>query len=188
MGLPALRYDALPQRALPHVVPRSSPSRRSRPRPSNGRRLATENRARELFTAFALVLIALSFMGVARVAVTARAAATSIEAGQLRKAITAERLQGDLLEIEQSTLATSSRIQQIAGATMRMSEAGGVCYIRLDDANAGSSVEVDGAKPVSSISSPTPAGYRFVVASVLRAALGEAHVLLLGDVGLATSR
>ena len=195
MGLPALKHDAPVQRARPHLATVPSGARGPVERASARGQAAATLRHRELFTAFAVAAVLLSLLGVARVAVTARAAATSIESARIRKAIKAERLEGDLLEIQQSSLATPGRIQEIAGTTMRMSEAGGVCYIQLD----GTEVCVPSAATTSVATAETVgagahrAGPRSgmhpgVVTSVLRAALGEAQLLLLGDVALASSR
>ena len=188
MGLPALKREASAERVRPHLstVP-AAVKTRSR-RTSVRARSDFSPRHRELFRVFAVAALLLAVLGVARIAVTAQAAATSIESAQLRKAIKAERLQGDLLEIQESALATPRRIQEIAGTTMRMSEAGRVCYIQLDGAEvcapaAGDTASAPGASPGAS-----PEKRAGVVSSVLRAALGEAQLLLLGDVALASSR
>lgn len=194
MGLPALKRDVPAQRARPHLAPVSAGARTAS-RSTHARRAATGLNHREVFTAFAIAALLFSLLGVARIAVTARSAATSIESAQLRKSIKAERLEGDLLEIQQSSLATPGRIQEIAGTTMRMSEAGRVCYIQLDGTEvcapqAGSAAS-ETAQP-SGAPAKTPEARTNarsdVVTSVLRAALGEAQLLLLGDVALASSR
>lgn len=188
MGLPAFKRETHVERVRPHLTPVPS-AQKGRSRRTSGRvRSDSALRHRGLFTAFAVVALMLSALGVARIAVTARAAATSIESAQLRKAIKAERLQGDLLEIQQSVLATPRRIQEIAGTTMRMSEAGRVCYIQLDGTEV--CAPASGETPPASGVSPdaSPEKRVGVVSSVLRAALGEAQLLLLGDVALASSR
>jgi len=189
MGLPALKREAEPGRVRPHLAPVASGTSSRSQRTSSRKQAAAGLKQRELFTAFAVALVLLSALGIARIAVTARAAATSIESSQLRKQIKAERLKGDLLEIQQSTLATPGRIQEIAGSTMRMSEAGRVCYIQLDGTEqcVPAKAKTPGASGDGSpgVASKTRPG---LVTTVLRAALGEAQLLLLGDVALASSR
>ena len=189
MGLPALKHESPSGRARPHLVPVvAGPPSRSQ-RTSRGTQTSVVVRHRELFTAFAIGALLLSALGVARIAVSARAAATSIESAQLRKAIKAERLTGDRLEIQQSVLTTPGRIQEIAGSTMSMSEAGRVCYIQLDGTEkcVPSSAKTP-ASPGREPSTGVSEGRAGLISTVLRAALGEAQLLLLGDVALASSR
>ena len=193
MGLPARRYEqgTRPSRPRLRVVPASH--RPARAVQSSAARRARDARCREAFTAFLVFAVAFSTVGVARVALAARAAAVSIESGNLRKEIKSARFEGDMLEIQLSALATPSRIQAIAGTTMKMSKAPNVCYIAIDGSTKCSPAptkDVDVAEQVPAPRPRTAATHssRGLVASIMQTAAGEAQALLIGDVGLASSR
>jgi cell division protein FtsL len=130
------------------------------------------------------VLCAVSIFGLGRVAVAVQATETSFDAGRLREDIKAERLHGDLLEVDKSALTTPSRIEAIAGSTMRMADADDVAYLALPEKE---------AVPTGAASDPlaaddTSSGEGGVVAALMELAAEEAQVLLVGDVGLASPR
>lgn len=150
-------------------------------------------RCMEAFVAFAIVALVFSALGIARVALAARAAALSIESGQIREQIKSERFEGDMLEIQQSALAAPPRIGTIAAATLSMESAKDACYITIDGATvcsgdadkvtkAGDSTARKDTRVASAATS------RGLLSSVMHTAAGEAQALLLGDVGLASSR
>ncbi len=62
-------------------------------------------------------------MGVGRVWLSVQATQASIDSTKLRQEIKSERYKGDLLEVQQSALATPSRILAIASGTMGMAPA-----------------------------------------------------------------
>ena len=82
-------------------------------------------------------------------ALAVQATETSFDAGILREDIKAERLYGDLLEVDKSALTTPSRIEAIAGSTMRMADAADVDYLALPDGVVGDTAspaqEADGS-------------------------------------------
>jgi hypothetical protein len=124
-----------------------------------------------------------SIFGLGRVALAVQATETSFDAGQLREDIKAERLHGDLLEVDKSALTTPSRIEAIAGTTMKMADADDVAYLALPEgeaAAAGAVREVAATEPGQSEGG--------VVDALMELAAEEAQVLLVGDVGLASPR
>jgi len=140
-------------------------------------------RARRLFYVSLVVMILAALFGLGRVMLTARAAESSYQADRLACDIKAERLEGDLLEVDMSALTTPSRIEQIAGETMRMAEASEIDYLCLpkEPVRANSPLDADGETVADgSLAS--------LFASVMQMTAGEAQVLLVGDVGLASSR
>ena len=195
MGVPALQHERVAARSRSSLALVPSDPRPARP--STSRRSSSRARGaarhREAFTVFLVVAITLAVLGVTRVALCARAAAVSIESGRLREQIKDERFKGDMLEIQQSALATPSRIQAIAAATMRMKQAGAACYITIGGATVCTTDESEPTSGTGAISASTPDSSRRgvadgLLASIMNTAAGEAQALLLGDVGLASSR
>ncbi len=105
-------------------------ARRSAPS-THARRRTRRDPSRAAFAAVCLLLCALAIFGLGRVAVAAQATEASFEANQIREDIKAERLTGQLLEVDKSALTTPSRIEAIAGSTMKMADANDVCYLAL---------------------------------------------------------
>ena len=180
MGLPALKQEPNtgPARRshLRLVHPKSKPARK---RTASGSHAAVF----QAFVFFAVVVGLLSLLGLGRVWLSVQAAQASIDSGNLRREIKLEKYQGDMLEVQESALATPSRIQAIAGGTMGMAPAASVSY--LDLRPAASPIPADG---VVSASSASNAETPNALAKVIEVAASEAHVLLVGDVGLASSR
>ncbi len=192
MGLPALRHahDTRAERPILRVV---TPSRSSAPRRNTAVR---EARVRRQFRIVLCGLFALSVCGLGRVALSAQAIEASIDSSALRGVIKAEQLAADELELDKSSLMTPSRIEAIAGTTMKMSEADDVCFITISDADefasgeqAGPGVQsdtpqqTDGTDLAEAESSPL----RVLLSSVMDMAAGEAQILLVGDIGLTSS-
>jgi cell division protein FtsL len=193
MGLPALQHTPA-ARPSPHrlavVSTQRRPARSPRASAASG---AREARCRDTFVTFLVVAVAFSALGVARVALSARAAAVSIESGGLRKEIKSARFVGDMLEIQLSALATPARIQAIAGTTMHMAKASKVSYIAIDGSRKrGPATAPGGGSTATKAATATPSvpahPQRGLMASIMHTAAGEAQALLLGDVGLSSSR
>jgi cell division protein FtsL len=193
MGLPALQHVPVARPRRPRLAAVRAERRPARAPGSSAACRAREARCRDTFTAFLVLAVAFSALGVSRVALSARAAAVSIESGGLRKEIRSARFDGDMLEIQRSALATPARIQAIAGTTMQMAKAGTICYIAIDGSKkcvpattqGGNSTTTDVAVSAQTVPVRPPRG---LMASIMHTAAGEAQALLLGDVGLASSR
>jgi cell division protein FtsL len=181
MGLPALQHDvhvAASRRPHLRVV---KPARK----PSSAKRRATHTNASvfQAFVFFAVVVALVSVLGLGRVWLSVQAAQASIDSGKLRRDIKLEQYQGDMLEVQQSALATPSRIQAIAGGTMGMMPAASVSYLDLRGGpTSNPSGSVASAKPVPGT------GLSGAFAKAMEVAAGEARVLLVGDVGLSSLR
>jgi hypothetical protein len=186
MGLPAIDYRKEPPRSARRTAPKRGRGT-SRPAKSAGRRKKKANAApRSIFIAVSCVLCALTIFGVGRVALAVQATETSFDAGALREDIKAERLYGDLLEVDKSALTTPSRIEAIAGSTMSMADAADVDYLALPEQAAAEPAplpaQTDGPDEVA------VAEDGGVVGALMELAAEEAQVLLVGDVGLASPR
>lgn len=182
MALPARKLESEPASRSPRlsVVPQSSrgTSRRSHAH--------AEASCRSAFHAWTLVLVAIALFGLGRVALSAQAAEASLEVGRLRNEIKAERFLASELEVQRSALASPNRIQTIAGATMGMAGAGQVCYITLDEAEC--SPQPSAALETDSETAEEPRdALGAALETVMNLAAGEARVLLVGDVGLAST-
>jgi len=105
----------------------------------------------------------------------------SIDSASLLRDIKLEQYQGDVLEVQQSALATPSRVQAIAKGSMGMANAKSVAYLDLRDLSTTTS-----NRPLVA-AAPRAAGVSGVVATALQAAASEARMLLVGDVGLSSS-
>jgi cell division protein FtsL len=135
--------------------------------------------AYQAFVFFAVAVAVIATLGIGRVWLSVQAAQASIDSTKLRQQIKSERYQGDLLEVQQSALATPSRILTIASGTLGMAPATSVTYLRLKRE------EVPKETPVAKAAQKSGAG---LVERAMDIAAGEAQVLLVGDVGLASSR
>lgn len=181
------------------VVPQS----RGRARSHTSRRpiRGAEARCRSVFTTAVVLLVALTALGLVRVAVIARAAEMTISADRLAGRIKEQRIQTDQLEIDRSSLSTPSRIGGIAFETMRMGDPASVRYIdvpvsddeasRFAESNAGTREISEIADTVPVAGQPTPSGaarLSAVLGTLMDVSAGEAQSLLVGDLGLAGSR
>lgn len=177
MGLPALKREDPPAIRRPHLrVVKETPA------PSNKQRQRTSRSgAYRAFVFFTVVIGVVAVLGIGRVWLSVQAAQASIDCGKLQTAIKAARYEGDMLEIQQSALATPSRIQAIAVGSMGMAPATSVSYLRLDP---GPSADTRTAR------APAPdSGIRPVVLGrLVGMAAAEARMLLVGDVGLSSSK
>lgn len=148
-------------------------------------------------SAFQLVLaglLALTFFGLARVALSAKVTETSMNALKLEKTIKDETRVADQLELDKSMLVTPSRIESIAAGSLQMTKAPAPKYISVPGTIAVNAPAATGpAAPSAVTASETGAsGAGSALSAVLGAALDvterEARTLLVGDVGLAASR
>ena len=173
MGLPALRHESLTAAIRPHlrvVTPKAKKAAAKRRRVSHAA-------AYQAFVFFAVAVGAIAALGVGRVWLSVQATQASIDSTKLRQEIKSERYRGDLLEVQQSALATPSRILAIASGNLGMAPATSVTYLRLTSA------------PVPAPAAETAAQHgETIVERAMHAAAGEAQVLLVGDVGLTSSR
>jgi len=177
VGLPALRYDAKARKNESHL-------RVVRPARRHGSKADTRAAmlaARRNFRLFATLMTVVAALGVARVSLSVAATEASIEAARLRADIKNERYEGDMLEVRQSALGSPHRIQTIAGEAMDMAPARSITYLDLTrDARPG--------RKAPNNTPDRPSGLQRTLANVLDLTAGEAQVLLVGDVGLASAR
>jgi cell division protein FtsL len=113
---------------------------------------------------------------------SAEAAQATLQSARLREQIKATRFEGDMLEVQESQLASPARIQRIASRDLDMAVAEKTTFI---DLRAGASKRRPAAAAEGKRSGP--AMLPGVVDSVVGVAAGEARVLLVGDVGLAST-
>lgn len=185
MALPARKLDPRTVNARrPHLKAVSSGRRRgARPAAKKGRQTScvADTVARQNFRMLTVVVVVLTALGLVRVWLSVQAAEASIDSYELRREIKAERYRGDMLEIQQSALSSPSRIRALAGATMDMTAVDEVTVIDLP------TTEV--SPTIASRPRPErPTGVERLLDDALRLAAGEAQVLLVGDVGLASTR
>jgi len=111
-----------------------------------------------------------------------------MEANRLRGDIKSERYEGDMLEVRQSALGSPSRIRAIAGQAMSMAPAREVTYLDLQESTSASPEAVHATQAAIAPSDRPRAGVAGVVARVMDLTAGEAQVLLVGDIGLTSSK
>jgi cell division protein FtsL len=192
MAQAARRIEAQPLVRASHLRAvarsgRTSPVRK----PARASMRASEARCRAAFNAVTLVLVALAALGLVRVAVLARAAEMTISESTLSKRIKSQRVETDRLEIEGSSLATPSRIEEIAGATMQMGRPASVRYITLPGAPEAATTAEGSLDDPTAVDGPAASGALRVTAllsALAEMSVGEAQSALVGDIGLAGSR
>ncbi len=160
-----------------HTYALSGPAKKTS---ASKRRRVSHAAAYQGFVFFAVAVAAIALLGVGRVWLSVQATQASIDSTSLRQQIKNERYRGDLLEVQQSALATPSRILAIASGSLGMAPATSVTYLHL---------KAEEVPPPASASTG-PAAQRGVgiLERAMDIAAGEAQVLLVGDVGLASSR
>lgn len=182
MGLPAVVMTTRTRSSRSRLHLAASPARRRR---RSSRRLDASS---ELFALCCVVFAGVALFGLGRVMLAARATEACIRAAELRQDIKSERLAGDMLEIDRSVLTVPSRIESIAGGTMEMAAADCIEYMALPAAR--TTEPDDQALSNEDYSAGSRSAFaedpNGVVASLLRMAAGEAQVLLVGDVGIAS--
>ena len=179
MGLPAVKHDYSPVVRRPHlrVV---GPETRERARKSSPLRQAEHAAAYQAFVFFATVVAVVAILGVGRIWLSVQAAEASIDCGKLQMAIKAARYEGDMLQIQASALSSPSRVQSMAQGQLGMAPATSVSYMKITS---------DNGEKVAVVDTPPPASARpAVLDTLVGVAAAEARMLLVGDVGLASSR
>jgi len=168
---------------------RETPTRRPHLRVASGASTKRKALARtnasvfQAFVFFAVVVSLVTLMGLGRVWLSVQAAQASIDSSRLRREIKLEQYQGDMLEVQQSALSTPTRIQALAVGTMGMKPATSVSYLDLR----GGAASGNTGELASATDAPNT-GVSAALSKVMEVAAGEAHVLLVGDVGLTSSR
>lgn len=178
-----------------HVVPKPARAT-SRGASARARVRVQEARARSVFNVVLVCLVVLTAIGLVRVAVLAKAAEMTLTEGTLAKEIKSQRIVTDQLEIDRSSLATPSRIEEIAATTMQMVRPKSVRYITMppvaaDAAASASAGAGTGPERTEASGTASPSGAERVAAvlkTLAEMSAGEAQALLVGDVGLAGSR
>lgn len=179
MGLPALRHDssavAAPRPRLRVVKPVARPG-------SAQRKKVSHAGAYQAFVFFAVAVGVVAALGLGRVWLSVQAAEASIDAAKIRKEIKSERYVGDLLEVQLSALAAPSRIQTVAGSTLGMAPATAVTYLRLA---APLTPDAQSVMADPTVAERSGSG---ILEQAMNIAAGEARMLLVGDLALATAR
>lgn len=165
-----------------------APAKAGRGRDARTCARAEEARARALFGTFLFVLIALVALGSARVALIVRATEMSISETRLQAEIKAQRVEGDQLEVDRSSLSTPSRIESIASTTMQMGRPRSVRYITLPGGEVTATAEASSPRAAASVNAESARGLGAVIGAVLDMSAGEAQSLLVGELGLAGPR
>ncbi|GAB4283655.1 MAG: hypothetical protein Kow0067_04880 [Coriobacteriia bacterium] len=166
-----------PHLRLIRTAPRMRPSSRAR---------SSSASAAVLRVAVACMIV-LAAVGMARVALAVQAAEASIDATDIRADIAAQEELSKRLEADRSALAAPSRIESIASASLNMTKPSNVCYLELPVAEASG----DQSATDDTIAADTPADSGTLaraVSTVMDVFAGEAQVLLVGDVGLASAK
>ena len=183
MGLPAVRHERPASRARkPHlrVVERAPSKTPARKRSATARAEA----ARGTFRSFAILMVLVVALGMGRVWLSVKAAEASMRSSELRSAIKNARYQGDMLEVRQSALGSPSRIRAIASQTMGMAPARRIAMINIAPRPGAAS----GASADRQVVPAGTAGVDKAIKSLMDLTAGEAQVLLVGDVGLVSSK
>jgi cell division protein FtsL len=177
VGLPALKIEHEAGHLRPHLrLVRSRPT-------ASARRSAAQAAAYEAFVTFCVLVAVLTVAALGRVWLSAEAAQAALDSSDLREQIKIARFQGDMLEVQEAQLSSTTRIRLVASKTLGMAEAQKRAIIDIRPSSFS-------RKPSKTATAPSRAvaAAPGVVDSVVGVAAGEARVLLVGDVGLASSR
>ncbi|MGB4593866.1 MAG: hypothetical protein WBI63_08860 [Coriobacteriia bacterium] len=150
--------------------------------PAPGGRARSRTRTKRsplVFQICCAAMVVLACVGLLRIALAVQAAEDAIDTMELQASIKAEELASKSLEANRSALQSPSRIQALADGTLNMTKAGSVRYITLAD---------EEAKPGSAEGAKDSGVLAAAMSTVMDLAAGEAQVLLVGDMGLATGR
>lgn len=130
------------------------------------------------FRAFTALVLVVSVLGASRIWLSVQANRICIESTQLRERIEDARYEADMLEVRRTALCSPSRIKTLAVKAMGMVPVERYTYLEPGDPKVAPQPEVQRAD----------AGLASAFASLVDLTAGEAHALLVGDVGLASSR
>jgi len=145
--------------------------------------------ARRNFRLFATLVAVVAALGMVRVFMSVQATEACLAADELRTAIRNERYEGDLLEVRQSALGSPERIRTIAGKAMGMAPARSVSYLELGSTRPAKTAAASTKAEEASAKAGAPkVGLGEALSNVMHLTAGEAEVLLVGDVGLSSSR
>ncbi len=158
-----------------------------RPATKRNARSAHSKDAASAFRVFCVVMAALTIVGMLRITLAVQAQEAAIDANDLLAVIKAEEQVATALEADRSTLAAPSRIESIASSSLNMAQPDEVCYIDLPAVEAGDEPTVEpSAEKVAETGSAKSTTVASVISTVMDVAVGEAQVLLVGDVGIAS--
>ncbi len=151
--------------------------------------------ASTMLRVFSVCMLVFALFGLTRVALAAKVGEAAIDADRLRDDIREELCTGETLQAEQGSLASPSRIEALARASMGMADPQGVGHLSLegrvpaDSAGAGDVATTSGAYRASlTYADDRPPSAAGLIGELMDMAAGEAQFLLVGDVGLASSR
>ena len=178
MGLPAVKHDYAPVASRPHlrVV---GPGTKVTSGKSGPSRQAEPAAAYQAFVFFATIVAVVAVLGVGRIWLSVQAAEASIDCGKLQTEIKAARYEGDMLQIQASALSSPSRVQSMAQGQLGMAPATSVSYMKITS---------DNGQKVAIVDTPPTSTRPAMVDSLVGVVAAEARMLLVGDVGLASSR
>jgi cell division protein FtsL len=178
VGSPARKVQAKREPRGPHLRLVPPATRTGKTRAARQQELT----ARRNFRMFATLVTVVASLGMVRVYMSVQATEACLAADQLRTEIRNERYEGDLLEVRQSALGSPERIRAIAGKAMGMAPARSVSYLELKSTRRVKSDEPSARAGAGKV------GLAKVLSNVMDLTAGEAEVLLVGDVGLSSSR
>jgi cell division protein FtsL len=178
VGLPALMIEHQAGHVRPHLRLVRTKSTAA------ARRSAAQSAAYEGFVTFCVLVAVLALASLGRVWLSAEAAQATLDSSKLREQIKVSRFEGDMLEVQESHLASAGRIQLVASKALGMAPAKKTSYIDLRTGPA-KRRPIQTASAAKALQPSTAPG---VVDSMVDVAAGEARVLLVGDVGLSSPR
>ena len=141
--------------------------------------------ARRFFAIVCFACGVLVFGGMASVWLNAEAVSISQRVMYMNTEIASQLNDTDRLELKRSSLASATRIERIATRELGMVPvADRVTYIEMSDLDEGVATgeAIDTAKAAQPVSGPVEA-----LGALAQLTLGEAQVLLVGDIGLSSS-
>jgi cell division protein FtsL len=178
MGLPAVKREVRQTTRTPRLRVVDQHTRPARA-PQSARK-PERGAAYQAFVFFATLVIVVAGLGVGRVWLSVQAAQASIDCGKLQTAIKQARYQGDMLEIQASALSSPSRVQAIAQGQLGMAPATSVSYLKITPDKTGVVAQVTPA--------PVTVARPAMLDTLVGVAAAQARMLLVGDVGLASTR
>ncbi|MCX8006898.1 MAG: hypothetical protein N3B11_02140 [Coriobacteriia bacterium] len=174
----------LPARKIEHERHGQS---RSASRAAAGRRVSRTRRAAHTSTLVvrgcAVAIAVLAFAGIGRVAIAVRAAEAAIDAHRLERSIRSELLESRELEADCSALEAPSRIGALASNALNMRATSAPKYICVPARH-----DAEGTQSKSVAQHGSVHGGSALAALLEDLVSGEAQALLVGDVGIASSR
>ncbi len=175
--MPALKIEHEPARGAHLRLVRTTHT-------PSARRHKANAAAYEAFVTFCVLIAVLALAALGRVWLSAEAAHATRQSAELREQIKTARYEGDLLEVQKTRLSAAGRVKRIAATQLGMAIAEKTAYIDLRAVPSAKRSVAIASEPKTS----GPGGLATVLDSVVGVAAGEARVLLVGDVGLSSSR